>query len=906
MSDGNEDNKEIKEEDFRRFNSNERIEQKVKEHSGKKDKIEVDEFSELRSKPTETVSMSAKPNESATPEQLSHSKELPKRRTKSLWTRTRKRPKRVRQVRKNVKYKWALQESNLSDAAKLIVDHPGNSASIMWIVINYRNFSVIAKGNGTPKVVIFKLNQYRSSPGFLIMRRKQAVRISKLSSADTSPELLGKRARLLKRWLSLPIESLENKPWTTANLARELDKAKRTMPSALSNFQSFVKTGKCRKSTMGAICYHENVEKTLKRLRGDKNSIDWMILDFPGLDDTDDEWLTMNVIDTGSGGPKTLREKLSDRNNQFALVKFMTHRDSRMSKKKNIYKYVCIVWMPTDSGKYNVQKLATLHMRKQVIGWLDEVVRGMVSLPLSEKSQVTRNAILCELNKKGLLKDLLIRVVTSRENCTQLIYIDRQLQVRSLKKRIGEEILSLDVDTIDLKDITLQIINDTTIYEESWFQNVARTFDEPPKVNKVLFHQDDERTLQNVGITFGCKIYADYDEKADWDDDEMESEWQFKRQTLAIQEMHELDDMVYNAESVTIDDLWWRKMDVARGRSAKVHQALLHNRIPVAVKEFRVSKLTKKIKKEYDSEIDVIKHLSRDISHPNVVKMVAMLKDYEAKKLFIILEWVGQGALYNFIRGPSRYSFLDVLKMSLDIAKGMEHLHSRQVIHRDLKTHNLLLDDLLNIKVTDFGTSKILDQATPTYTKVGSDGYTAPEIYGSDGYSYEVDLFSYAVILWELVDRGRSKNPLTGICNNYYDKVRSGVRPKIKTRIRRNCPQYVNLIQECWRSNPKERPSFKEVRLRLEKLSESKNVANIQLQSVYYQEEDSSSHDEKEEEVGCSNDIFGIHGGKSSFKPKRYPASTVLLPDSVSALPQPDAVVPLPNAVFLPVKQVRE
>merc|ERR1719233_2404316 len=113
----------------------------------------------------------------------------------------------------------------------------------------------------------------------------------------------------------------------------------------------------------------------------------------------------------------------------------------------------------------------------------------------------------------------------------------------------------------------------------------------------------------------------------------MESEWLIRQQTV-------------NVASVTIDDLSWLRMDVARGRSAKVHQALLYNTIPVAVKEFRVSKLTRKT--EFFCEIVIMKHLSRDIFHLNVVKMVAMLEDYQAKKLFIIQEWVGQGALFNF------------------------------------------------------------------------------------------------------------------------------------------------------------------------------------------------------------------------------------------------------------------
>jgi len=654
---------------------------------------------------------------------------------------------------------------------------------------------------------------------------------------------------------------------------------------------------------MGSIFYHENVFKTFRLLRSDKSSINWMILNFPVADDANDEWLTVKVVEVGSGGPKALRKKLSHQDSQFALIKFLTHIDSRILERQ-IYKYVCITWIPSEHGIFSVQELATLHLRKEVTDWLNEQLGGLTTIRLTEKSKITRTTILCWLNKKGLLKGLLLRVITSKENgSTQLLYIDRHVEVRSLKERVGEEILGLNMDKIDLNAISLEIINDTTIHEESWFQNVARTFAEPPKFSKILTDKDDERTLQQVGITFGCKIYVDYDEKGCFADD-IDSEWLFKQQALVLRGMRELNDMVYNADSVTLDDLHFLQMDVAKGKSASVHQALWQNKLPVAVKEFRFYKLTEKIKKEFDSEIDIIQRLSRDVSHPNVVKMVGMLRDHQEKKLFIILEWVGQGTLFNFIRGPSKYCFFDVLRMSLDIAKGMEHLHSRQVIHRDLKTHNLLLDYLLNVKVTDFGTSKVLDKTIPTFTEVGTSGYTAPEIFGPSGYSYKADVFSYGIILWELVDRGRSKNPLTGIWTNYYEKVSSGERPRISKRIQTLCPQYVSLVQDCWSFDPKKRPSFKEICMRLEDLSASKKGANIPILSEYG--EGDSTEEVKSEDVHLLNvgpdsnvDVPSLE--KNTINPEQVPAPIAPLP---VPLPQPDAVVPIPKTVYVPSVQL--
>ena len=86
----------------------------------------------------------------------------------------------------------------------------------------------------------------------------------------------------------------------------------------------------------------------------------------------------------------------------------------------------------------------------------------------------------------------------------------------------------------------------------------------------------------------------------------------------------------------------------------------------------------------------------------------------------------------------------------------MQYLHEKNIVHRDLKSHNLLLDEQHRVKVTDFGTARHLDLITGTaYTEVGTGGYMAPEVIEPPlhGYDFKVYVFSYGVLLWEMLTR---------------------------------------------------------------------------------------------------------------------------------------------------------
>jgi len=143
------------------------------------------------------------------------------------------------------------------------------------------------------------------------------------------------------------------------------------------------------------------------------------------------------------------------------------------------------------------------------------------------------------------------------------------------------------------------------------------------------------------------------------------------------------------------------------------------------------------------------------------------------------------------------------LRMAIDTAKGMEYLHSLGIIHRDLKTGNLLLSDDDRVKVADFGVSRLVtEKATKA---VGTPMYMAPEILGGEKYALSSDVYSYAFVLWEMVTREVPYGKLTpweitkGVCEE-------GLRPEIPEE----CP-FQELIAVCWSSDASKRPTFTKI-----------------------------------------------------------------------------------------------
>jgi len=196
------------------------------------------------------------------------------------------------------------------------------------------------------------------------------------------------------------------------------------------------------------------------------------------------------------------------------------------------------------------------------------------------------------------------------------------------------------------------------------------------------------------------------------------------------------------------------------------------------------------------------------LRHPNIVLfMGACLKNPD---LFLITEYMTNGSIRELL--DSREVLIEsehIRRFAIDACKGMNYLHSKKIIHRDLKTHNFLVDTNWNLKVADFGLSRTMVEQSGTMTACGTPSWAAPEVLRRDHYTQKADVYSFAICLWEMNTRQRPYGNLKP-----YQVVISvateGLRPDIQEHS--IPPYFEKIITQCWNDNPDDRPEFNQLR----------------------------------------------------------------------------------------------
>mmetsp|Transcript_3730 Transcript_3730/g.9424 ORF Transcript_3730/g.9424 Transcript_3730/m.9424 type:complete len:241 (+) Transcript_3730:2297-3019(+) len=183
--------------------------------------------------------------------------------------------------------------------------------------------------------------------------------------------------------------------------------------------------------------------------------------------------------------------------------------------------------------------------------------------------------------------------------------------------------------------------------------------------------------------------------------------------------------------------------------------------------------------------------------------------------LCIVTEYVPNGNLFALLQDLVRRPMLSLtlrLRMALDTARGMNYLHLKEppVLHRDLKSLNLLVDEVGRIKITDFGLARAKALAGANMTaQCGTWQWMAPEVLKSQEYSEPADVYSYAIVLWELLTRRMPYEGLTA--PQVAMEVARGGRPPLPAAGAEKPARWVQLMTQCWADEPTERPTFKTV-----------------------------------------------------------------------------------------------
>nr|KAJ3420464.1 camp-dependent protein kinase catalytic subunit [Polyrhizophydium stewartii] len=141
------------------------------------------------------------------------------------------------------------------------------------------------------------------------------------------------------------------------------------------------------------------------------------------------------------------------------------------------------------------------------------------------------------------------------------------------------------------------------------------------------------------------------------------------------------------------------------------------------------------------------KHILEQLDFPFLVRMFGTFQD--SNNLYLVLEYVQGGELFSYLRKSGRFSNHVARFYAAEVVMAFEYLHNKDIIYRDLKPENLLIDHLGNIKITDFGFAKFVPDVT--WTLCGTPDYLAPEIIQSKGYGRAVDWWALGVLIYEML-----------------------------------------------------------------------------------------------------------------------------------------------------------
>eukprot|EP00250_Pteridium_aquilinum_P003217 c13534_g1_i1 orf=525-2174(+) len=260
----------------------------------------------------------------------------------------------------------------------------------------------------------------------------------------------------------------------------------------------------------------------------------------------------------------------------------------------------------------------------------------------------------------------------------------------------------------------------------------------------------------------------------------------------------------------------------AYGNHSRIYHGMYKDS-PVAVKVIRQPDAdvlqAERLEQVFTNEVTML-----SISHHrHIIKFVAACK--KPPVLCVITEYLSGGSVRSFLhkREGKPLPIRQVLHMALNIASGMEYLHMKGVIHRDLKSENLALGEDGCVKILDFGVSCFESHCDYKADDPGTYRWMAPEMLSHKPYTKMVDVYSFGIVLWELLT-ARVPYEEMGAVQAAFCVIHKNLRPSIPS----DCvPALEELMCSCWSKEPKERPEFWQIMRSLTLCEQSLDTSKI-------------------------------------------------------------------------------
>ncbi|XP_047319996.1 serine/threonine-protein kinase EDR1-like [Impatiens glandulifera] len=341
-----------------------------------------------------------------------------------------------------------------------------------------------------------------------------------------------------------------------------------------------------------------------------------------------------------------------------------------------------------------------------------------------------------------------------------------------------------------------------------------------------------ERSLVNCGIGEASKtddkVGTNDDDKAKYDEDNrgkfLNKNGHTKESSFPLLEV--TTNELVTARSAVAErispvgevegwEISWEELQIGErvgiGSYGEVYLSEL-NGTEVAVKKFMDQDISGDALEQFKCEIEIMLRLR----HPNVVLFMGAVT--HPPNLSILTEYLPRGSLYKLLhRSGNQLDERRRMKMALDVAKGMNYLHTSNpvVVHRDLKTPNLLVDNNWVVKVCDFGLSRIKHHTfLSSKSSAGTPEWMAPEVLRNEQSNEKSDVYSFGVILWELATLRvpwSGMNPMQVVGAVGFQNKHLAITQDID-------PTAATIILDCWQPDPQSRPCFGELLSRLKQL----------------------------------------------------------------------------------------